>query len=322
MLGEQLEELLKQIQRNPNLPIEEIKELLKPLILNINFQSLCFYPDAVFVFRGRKLDDEFTKKDALLLKNLSYIPKEKKEIAKRGRANREGFPIFYCSDGGGPSTVFWETKCSQAGDEIIVTSWKPKKILPLSNVADFPHGLNKLENTDIERVLRKLFVDEGDYDVSIAITEILTEGDWNLELDGKPMEESRPCGIRYPSVAKKGYGANCVILPEYVDSHMDFVAAQHLKVMEVSSEEVISVKILDFADSVKNKELAWWGFDSLKSHNSLFCHECVEERSGASKYGFAECGPDNRVYHHVIVGGGEERICIGRVLNHAANHRQ
>ncbi|MBU6339656.1 MAG: hypothetical protein KGQ36_06800 [Rickettsiales bacterium] len=311
MANTELELLVTEIRNNISLSIDDIKDLLKPTILNIDFK-FCFLdpnPNDIFLFRGRKLDSNFAKQDAKFLKNLSYIPEEKKSIAPKGRANREGFPIFYCSDGGGPSTVCWETKCFQSGDELIITSWKPNRILPLSNIADCPHG-NDI--SEIVIVLKELFTDDNNYDISIAVTELLTEGEWSLYYDKiqQMMEERSPCGIRYPSIAKSGYGTNCAILPKYVDSHMDFVAAQHIRVKEVFSDKIM-VDVLDFAHDIQNGELKWWGSNFLEKNNNIVPEfESVERRDGPSKHGFAQCGPGNVVYHRVIVGSDGERIVI------------
>jgi hypothetical protein len=320
-----LKEDLKRIKNN-HLPISAIKDLLKPYIISNRNNDVVvnsiYFNEGIPLFRGRKLDQKFQKSDAALLRNLSYNDGAKDPVSK-GRANQEGSPIFYCT--GSRDTVPLEIKDLKCGDEIILSSWKTNKILPL-NMVGLCKGIDLPITTDkhSEKILGefgRIFVDDNEYNISIAVTELMMEGDWDLILDNGAFFK-KPLGIVYPSVATRLHGINIAILPQCIGSHhnpdpyLDFVAAQHLIIDQINKDaETMEIRVIDFADSVENENLKWWGFDLLTQHNSIpipYDTRMVITKPGWNKYGFYLRNPENlkEIYHRLILENDQERVVI------------
>jgi hypothetical protein len=90
--------------------------------------------------------------------------------------------------------------------------------------------------------------------------------------------------------APRLHGTNCAILPEYVQTHIDFVAAQHVRIIQIDNrEEKKEIQIIDFADAMEDGNLKWWGENQLNYHNSVNSSSSyhIVEKPGVNKYGFA-----------------------------------
>jgi hypothetical protein len=114
--------------RPHGLEIDDIKERLKPLLVDYAIETPTFDPGA-FVYRARRLGAALSKSKGIKLQDLIYPPSA---IAPLGRLNRAGQPVFYCSMH--KEAVFFEVQDLKMGDEIVLTYWKIKERAVVNNI--------------------------------------------------------------------------------------------------------------------------------------------------------------------------------------------
>jgi hypothetical protein len=110
------------------LSIDAIRERLEPVFTGMSLRSPVFDP-GMFVYRARRVTPIFNASLPMALADLKYPPPAQ---APRGRANREGHPIFYCSTMKEP--LFYEVGELNPGDELIVSSWKSTSEMLVNNI--------------------------------------------------------------------------------------------------------------------------------------------------------------------------------------------
>jgi RES domain len=273
------------------LEIDEIKERLEPLIKGMQIESPIFDPGAL-LYRGRRIGPTFTKQAGIKLSDLLYPPKH---LARLGRLNRNEQPVFYCSMH--KESVFFEVQGLQTGDEVILTFWKTKERMIVNNIGytEFvfqqlgakravprwnshapPLGsdretialpemsketidvaLSQDKMRDVREALSQHFMhtvgptETDSYKLTTAIGELHlgTIVDLNEQF----------AGVLYPSVRMWGNGDNLALLPWFVDRHVEFRKAVHVRIDD-RADTNFSVTYLDSAREFDvDGKLIWLG---------------------------------------------------------------
>jgi hypothetical protein len=270
------------------LEIDVIKKRLEHLIKGMKIASP-IYDAGAFLYRARRISPTFKKEAGIKLSDLLYPPKH---LASLGRLNRNEQPTFYCSMH--KESVFFEVQGLQAGDEIILTFWKTTEKMFVNNIgytefvfeqlgAKRPvpqwsvsspgsnqetialptrspemieSALSKDEMRDVREALSQYFMrtvgprETDSYKLTTAIGE--------LHLGTIDLTEQF-AGVLYPSVRMWGNGDNLALLPWFVDSHVEFRKAVHVRI-DNRTDANFSVTYLDSARQLDaNGSLIWLG---------------------------------------------------------------
>ena len=216
------------------------------------------------LFRGVVCEDRPST-----ISRISYPPPDR--VAKLGRVNRPGIPMFYCSVAA-PS-VFFELR-AKAGDRVALSEWKVTESLWMHHVgyhqdalrrigaADYPQRRRLIhpianetkENGRLRRLLSLAFTEdvhdseEYKYKKSIAIHELLFDGASPLPFyaDGPP--SSRAAGIAYPALQMRGAADNLALWPEFVDTSLKIQSVRYVLV-EAADQSRSSYTFLTLAIS-------------------------------------------------------------------------
>jgi len=246
------------------LEIDEIKKRLEPLIKGMTVASPIFDSGA-FLYRARKIGSAFRKEAGIKRSDLIYPPRH---LARAGRLNRNGQPLFYCSMH--KESVFFEVQDLQKGDEVILTLWKTKNRMIVNNIGYTEYVFEQLgakrsvpqwhsgspvrgnkqetlalstipqeainvalshdENRDVREALSQYFMrsvgpmDQDSYKLTTAIAE--------LHLGKVVSLNEEFAGVLYPSARMWGNGDNLALLPWFVDMHVEFRKAVHVRIDE------------------------------------------------------------------------------------------
>src|SRR6516162_7839359 len=73
----------------------------------------------MYLYRGRRFDQAFSKAGGVTRADLIYPPADKAPV---GRANRPSDPLFYCTVGKEP--VFFELGDLSAGTDLVLAFWR------------------------------------------------------------------------------------------------------------------------------------------------------------------------------------------------------
>ena len=249
------------------------------------------FSSGAFVYRGRKLGPTFSKSAGITYKDLIYPPKD---VATLGRLNRPGEPVFYASMN--KTSVFFELPDLKAGDELILTFWKTteqmfvnnigytefafeqlgaKRPLPIWGPLKAPGStestvslptlppdvvdaaLSRDESREVKEALSKYFMrkvtsDEAfRYKLTVAIGE--------MHLGSIVTHNTQFAGILYPSVRMWANGDNLALLPWYVDKHLEFRKAVHVRIRGRTGTS-IDIDYLDAAHEFGcGDKLKWLG---------------------------------------------------------------
>jgi hypothetical protein len=273
------------------LEIDEIKKRLEPLITGYRIASPIFDPGA-FVCRARRVTPSFRKQNGIGRSDLIYPPAE---FAKLGRLNRAGAPVFYCSVHKG--SVFFELQGLQAGEELILAFWKANERMFVNNIGYTEFAFRQLGATrpmpqwepklpeagsDKETVGLTGFPPEVvkaalSHDDSREIREAfsvyfmrsvgpderyrykLTTAIGELHLGRIENQQTQFAGVLYPSTRMWGNGDNLALLPWFVDAHLEFRKAVHVRV-DSSTETTFEITYLDSAREFdEHGNLIWLG---------------------------------------------------------------
>jgi hypothetical protein len=273
------------------LEIDGIKQMLQPLMIGYGIESPIFYPGA-FLYRSRKFGYCFSKSDGITKKDLIYPPKD---IARLGRLNRAGSPVFYASMH--KESVFFEIGDLNSGDELIITFWKTTEAMLVNNIGYTQYAFENLgakravpqwgprgndpgatketvglatlpkEIADIamskdqardlkeafsEYFMRKVSADEiFRYKLTMAIGEI--------HLGSIVDRKTQFAGILYPSVRMWANGDNIALLPWFVDNHLEFRKAVHVRI-KGRTETTVDIDYIDAAHQFgSDGKLVWMG---------------------------------------------------------------
>jgi hypothetical protein len=253
----------------PALEIDAIKRRLEPLIKGYQVQSPVF--DAgQFLYRARKVGAKFNKPVGITYRDLIYPPAHK---APLGRLNRAGTPVFYSSIH--KESVFFELPGLDAGDELILTFWKTTERMFVNNVGytEFafqqlganravptweplkppgstestvslstlpPDVVSAALSTDESRELKEAFSKYFMREVSSAesFRYKLTAAIGEMHLGYIATESTQFAGILYPSVRMWANGDNLALLPWFVDKHLEFRKAVHVRIKGRSATSI------------------------------------------------------------------------------------
>jgi hypothetical protein len=274
-----------------SLEIDEIKKRLDLLLIGIKIETPVFNP-GTFLYRARKIDQLYNKRAGIKYSDLIYPPKDR---ARLGRLNREGQSVFYCSMH--KESVLYELQGLQAGDEIILTFWKTNKTMLVNNIGYTEYVFQKLGakrpvpqwkaqpqtpdssqatidfpkippeiieiamSDDVIRELRETFskyfmrtvgpMETDNYKLTAAIGE--------LHLGNVRNHEMQFAGILYPSVQTWANGDNLALLPWFVDQHLQFRKALHIRVDD-RTNSTFRISYVDFAREFDGDgKLVWLG---------------------------------------------------------------
>ena len=272
------------------LEIDEIKRRLGPLMANYNIRSPVFDAGA-FLYRARKVGTTFNKSIDIRYKDLIYPPPL---VASLGRLNRAGSPVFYSSMH--KESVYFELPDLKIGDEIVLTFWKTTEQMFVNNIGytEFafqqlgakravptwgpteapgskeatvslptllPEVVNAALSKDESREVKEAFSrhstckvnsDESfRYKLTVAIGE--------MHLGSIATHNTQFAGILYPSIRMWANGDNLALLPWYVDQHLEFRKAVHVRI-KGRTETVLNIDYLDAAREFDEAgRLKWLG---------------------------------------------------------------
>ncbi|TLG78147.1 RES domain-containing protein [Methylocystis sp. B8] len=272
------------------LEIDEIKQRLRPLMIGYEIKSPKFNAGA-FLYRARMLDSKFSKSAGVTHKDLIYPPKH---LAKLGRLNRAGDSVFYASMH--KESVFFELPNLKTGDELILTFWKTTEQMFVNNIGytefafkrlgakrpvptwrppkapedtgtsvslpTLPQdvvnvALSKDENREIKEAFSEHFMHSVTCDESFRYKLTVAIGEMHL---GYITDQNvQFAGILYPSVRMWANGDNIALLPWFVDNHLEFRKAVHVRI-KGRTERTIDIDYLDAAHEFDDAgRLKWLG---------------------------------------------------------------
>jgi hypothetical protein len=246
-----------------SLDIDEIKVRLQPALIGYSIVCPVFDPGA-FLYRARQITPTFNKTTGIQKHDLVYPPPN---VARLGRLNREGQSIFYSSMH--KQSVFFEVPNLKAGDEIIVSFWKTTERMVVNNIGytEFAFSqlgakrsvpswgpaqpslatetnislsmrpkeqVDQLLETDVSAGIKEAFGSYFMRSVGPTETELykLTVAIGEMHLGTIQNHSDQFAGILYPSVRMWANGDNVALLPWFVDSHLEFRKAVHIKIKE------------------------------------------------------------------------------------------
>ena len=279
--------LLKYIESNTRtLSIDEIKSQLSELLRGLKIRPPRIATGSFF-YRARKICGQFNKTSPVCVRDLSYPPKAS---AKMGRLNRDGQPLFYSSVGKEP--LLFEIPDLRPGDEIVLSIWQTNAPLWLNTIgysqeafkrlgsfrshlqwwnnpdgsgkgevrvvpSEKPFDLPYDENTKLTAALSDCFtcvVGEENYHkykLTAAIAEIYLSDVSHLAI--------RFGGVMYPSIRLFANGDNVALMPWFVDAHLEFRKALHIRIEEIDATK-FAITTVDSALTVTSeRELIWLG---------------------------------------------------------------
>jgi hypothetical protein len=272
----------------PSLDIDQIKARLQPALIGYAITCPIFDPGA-FLYRARLVTPHFNKAAGIGRQDLIYPPAK---VARLGRLNRDGQPVFYASMH--KQSVFFEVPDLKDGDEIILSFWKTTDRLFVNNIGytEFAFSqlgakrsvpvwgppafttdttvslparpqeqVNRLLEADVNTETKEAFGRHFMRSISAQETYFykLTTAIGEMHL-GTIQDENREfAGILYPSVRMWANGDNVTLQPWFVDRHLEFRKAVHVKI-KARRETAMDVDYLDAAHSFDGDgKLSWLG---------------------------------------------------------------
>ncbi len=326
--------IFKHINENiKQLSIDEIRELIRPLMKGVSVQAPIIHTGN-FLYRGRKIDTLFNKNRKMFLGELKNPPPNK---ATLGRVNRDGQSVFYCSMSKEP--VLFELFDLSNGDEIILSFWKTnedmivnnlgytdfifaqlgaKRIAPswsVKRIDETKQNITLNENSipaetremilshDDNRILRELMSKEFMRQVSDSerhyykITTALAE----LHLGEIKNHPKQFAGIIYPSLKMSANGDNFAFNPEFVECHVEFKKATHIKIAKRDGNSFSIKKIDEAIELHADNSLKWLGRIAHWVLNERFQEATFTAAAGKDEYGDYETSKDGKPVHwHVV----------------------
>jgi hypothetical protein len=226
-----------------------------------------------FLYRGVLWHDRPSNID-----QVSYPPAD---VAKVNRANRAGYPMFYCSVAA--PAVFYELRAKQ-GDRVALSQWEIAESMWMHNLGYHEAALTKLGAPDIatragifdlipnetrknaktRRLLSLVFTEdipvgrEYRYKQSIAINELLFDKAEPIPLRPGGPKAQRVAGTVYPAMQMRGAADNVVIWPEFVESSLRIKSIRYVLV-ERADEANLSYTFLTiaFASAFSGRDIVW-----------------------------------------------------------------
>jgi hypothetical protein len=271
-----------------SLDIDQIKARLQPAMVGYAITCPIFDPGA-FLYRARLVTPHFNKAIGISRHDLIYPPAN---VARLGRLNRNGQSVFYASMH--KQSVFFEVPDLKDGDEIILSFWKTTAPMVVNNVGytEFAFSqlgakrsvpvwgppalstettvslpampeeqVNRLLEADMSGALKEAFSRHFMRPVSTEDSYLykLTAAIGEMHLGTINGPEREFAGILYPSVRMWANGDNLALQPGFVDRHLEFRKAVHVKIKE-RRETAMDIDYLDAAHHFDNSgKLRWLG---------------------------------------------------------------
>jgi hypothetical protein len=272
-----------------SLEIDDIKRKLKPLMIGYGIESPVF--DAgTFLYRARKIDTSFDKSRTIKRADIIYPPPHKTCL---GRLNRAGHPVFYSSMQ--KEAVFFEIRDLKVGDELVLTFWKTnermfvnntgytefafrqlgaKRTIPQWGPAKLPGTTETVRLTEIPAEVRDVALSKDEcHEIKEAFSRYfmravndadsfmykLTTAIGELHLGSIVNHNTRFAGVLYPSIRMWANGDNLALLPWFVDSHLEFRKAVHVKIKS-KTDTSFDIDYVDAAHGFDDSgNLKWLG---------------------------------------------------------------
>jgi len=273
-----------------SLEIDEIKKRLEPLMIGYAIECPIFDPGA-FIYRARPIGPTFNKAGGITCKDLIYPPAN---VAPLGRLNRVGHPVFYGSML--KASVFFELPDLKKDDEIVLSFWKTSEKMYVNNIGyteyafkqlgakrtlpvwgppqtpgsteatvtlpEIPKeardvALSKDQNREIKEAFSEYFTRKVSADQSFQyrLTVALAEMHLGTIIDHK----TQFAGVLYPSVRMWANADNVALLPWFVDDHLEFRKAVHVRI-KGRTETSFDIDYLDAAHEFDDAgKLKWLG---------------------------------------------------------------
>jgi hypothetical protein len=263
------------------LSIDDIKRRLSPLMVGYGIESPVFDP-GLFLYRARKCDPIFHKGVRIARKDLIYPPTN---LAKLGRLNRAGCSVFYSSahkesvffevldlnPGDELILTFWKTSermfvnnigytehvFARFGAKRSMPMWRPEVAPPKAPTATQTVQLPMVPtevreaalSSDKNRAMKEAFssyfmraVTKEDEAYKYKLTVALGE----LHLGSIVTHDTQFAGVLYPSIRMWANGDNLALLPWFVDAHLEFRKAVHVRIKS-KTDTTFDIDYLDAA---------------------------------------------------------------------------
>lgn len=314
------------------LSIDEIKQRLAPVVKGMVVASPIF-DTGTYLYRARKIDNEFNKAAGINYADLIYPPKHK---AKLGRLNRDNESVFYCSMG--KEAPFFELQDLQPGCELVLTFWRTTEVMYVNNIGytkpifdqlgasrpcpqwfvvnqsgttaraviSLPDASQERLETaiagDANRDLRHAFSKHFMHKVKGIETEKykLTTAIGELHLGSINGGAQHFGGVLYPSVRMFANSDNLALLPWFVDRHLSFRKAVHIRIDRIDGTK-FSITTLDCAKTFdQDRRLSWLGRVTCWTLQPGQTAKFIGT-AGPDGDGDYETGSDGKVCHWVAV---------------------
>jgi hypothetical protein len=273
-----------------SLEIDDIKKRLEPFKIGYRVQTPVFDAGA-FVYRARRLGPTLDKAKGITRQDLLYPPAS---ITQLGRMNRVGQPMFYSSMH--KEAVFFELLDLKEGDEIVLTFWKTKQRAFVNNIGYTEFAFKQLgaarplpqwrpqqppgsteanitlstlpkevvdaalshdENRALKEAFSKYFTRKITPEVAFLYK--LTTAIGEMHLGSIANQKTQFAGVLYPSVRMWANGDNLAVMPWFVDNHLEFRKAAHVRIKS-RTETQMSIDYLDAAHEFNaSGQLNWLG---------------------------------------------------------------
>ncbi len=233
--------------------VDELVAQIGPLTRGLLVTAPRFKP-GIMLFRGRtgaRCDHRH---------ELTYPPAH---LVGLGRANQEGSPLFYGTTL--RSVVFFEVP-NDVGDQLLVSRWRTIDDLLVNHLgytatvfeevgsrrekAGWDGKSDPLEGDEVFRetlrALGNLFArrDPGLYKLTAALAEFFMRPPLN--------------GLIYPTIAMSANADNLALKPEWVDTGLEFVGVEFVRIDAVRGFER-DVTVIDYATARSDGSLDWKG---------------------------------------------------------------
>lgn len=323
-----------------DLDVDEIRELMRPLMKGVTVEAPII-PAGTFLYRARKLNHSFNKDRKILISDLSYPTADK---ATLGRLNRDGQSVFYCSSS--KESIFFELPNLTEGHEIILSFWQTSKPMLVNNIGytefifarlgakrvvpswsvekidearqDITFNENSIPaetreillSRDENRILRELMSKEFMRDVpdSERYHYRMTTAIAELHLGEIKNHAQQFAGIIYPSVKMSANGDNFALAPDFVDQHVKFKKATHIRITKRDGNSFSINKIDEAIELNDDSSLRWLGRLAQWVLDKPFQEATCTATAGKDLYGDYETGKDGVPVRWVVVDNktGEE----------------
>lgn len=317
------------------LDIDEIKRRLEPLMIGFQIASPVFDAGA-FVYRARQLGPKFGKEAGITRADLIHPPASKTTL---GRLNRVGQPVFYgamhkeavffempgLKAGDELIVTFWKTTermfvnnigyteyaFEKLGAKRPVPVWNAKQQQLASTEQSLPlatlpkevaeKAMSKDDGREFKEALSRYFTQQVNDDENYRYKLTAAIGELHLgDLHGVNDKNAKFAGVLYPSVRMWANGDNIGFQPWFVDNHLEFRKAVHIRIKE-RRETAFDIDYLDAAHGFDGTgNLKWLGRVKNWTLNKAFQKARAVFEPGIDADGDYSISADGQPAHWVI----------------------